>query len=484
MSSFNFRSNNKNNQNRSDENPFFYRNEQGFDRGYSGNDGQSHFFSDNFYHNQDPYFSGRNFSPRDLPTVGHMQQFSHLRNYQNKPSDQQTFWVDEFSGSNNQIPKEETPSLLKLIIASTGLVVAVAVSWFIYKWVKEPTDTTPMLIKADQGAYKIRPDDPGGVNIPHQDKLIYGRLNKGNYYQEEGEVERLLPPQEEPEEEFLQNDNRVEHNDNYQIYSQENQSLDSDEYYPENYNENLSRSETYDKNINQNVISDSNGNYQKPHKNIHRATVTRNNANDDLKNGQSSGYVMSPPQYENQNYHLAQSEVYEKNNFRNNKIRNYDENSENPSADELKNQKLNENDSGIDKDIEMPKKNIEPLANSYNQKKPDDVIKQDESNLLNTEKKSLPKKSDKEKNNNLSSKNEYYIQLGTLNTENDAVDEWNRLSKKHGLSNYRAVIKVTELSNGKKNYRLLMGPFSDKGKTSKHASKIGGGAKVIQIESK
>ncbi len=481
MNSFNFRSNNKNNQNRGDDNnPFFYRNDQGFDRNYNGNDGQGQFFSDNFYHNQDPYFSSRNFSPRDLPTVGHMQQFAHLRNYQNNSSDagQQTFWGDEFSGSDNHIPKEETPSLLKLIIASTGLVVVVAVSWFVYKWVKEPTDTTPMLIKADQGPYKVRPDDPGGVNIPHQDKLIYGRLNKGNYYQEEGEVERLLPPQEEPEEEFMVNQN------NYQGYPQDdNQNLDGDEYYPENYNQNNPRSETYNQNMSSNVVGDQAIAYQNHHQqNYHNAqhpSTNHNNNSVNVESGRNSGYVMTPPRYENQDDQASRAhpQTHEPNNFRQSQPANYNANPEGDNYSYPK-QHLDKTNNDVGKEQQLPKQIIESAPFTYNHKTIDDVIEEKES--------AQQEKSDKKEKLSSSSspKNEYYIQLGTLTTENDAVDEWNRLSKKHGLSNYRAVIKVTESTNGKKNYRLLMGPFSDKGKTTKHASKIGGGAKVIQIESK
>ena len=50
------------------------------------------------------------------------------------------------------------------------------------------------LIKADKDPHKVRPVDPGGMDVPGRDRLVYGRL--------EGEgakaVETLLPPPEEP----------------------------------------------------------------------------------------------------------------------------------------------------------------------------------------------------------------------------------------------------------------------------------------------
>lgn len=51
------------------------------------------------------------------------------------------------------------------------------------------------LIRAAQGPVKVRPEKPGGMNVPNRDKLVYGRM--------QGEigtsrVERLLPPPEQP----------------------------------------------------------------------------------------------------------------------------------------------------------------------------------------------------------------------------------------------------------------------------------------------
>lgn len=50
------------------------------------------------------------------------------------------------------------------------------------------------LIQADAGAYKRRPDDPGGAIVPNQDKLL---LNQG-MANADGRVERILPPPEAP----------------------------------------------------------------------------------------------------------------------------------------------------------------------------------------------------------------------------------------------------------------------------------------------
>jgi hypothetical protein len=52
------------------------------------------------------------------------------------------------------------------------------------------------LIRADAAPYKERPEDPGGLAVPHQDRLVFDRLLPEGMRAEL--VERLLPPPEEP----------------------------------------------------------------------------------------------------------------------------------------------------------------------------------------------------------------------------------------------------------------------------------------------
>lgn len=53
----------------------------------------------------------------------------------------------------------------------------------------------PPLIRADEGPIRVPPEDPGGMDIPHRDKLVYRRLPGEG---EDSRMERLLPPPEEP----------------------------------------------------------------------------------------------------------------------------------------------------------------------------------------------------------------------------------------------------------------------------------------------
>ena len=55
----------------------------------------------------------------------------------------------------------------------------------------------PPLITADTTPTKVPPESPGGIEIPHQDKLVYQRLSTARE-PVETRAETLLPPPEEP----------------------------------------------------------------------------------------------------------------------------------------------------------------------------------------------------------------------------------------------------------------------------------------------
>lgn len=51
-------------------------------------------------------------------------------------------------------------------------------------------------IKADDRPIKTRPTNPGGLDVPNKDKLVYERIGQG---EAEPQRERLLPPPEQPQ---------------------------------------------------------------------------------------------------------------------------------------------------------------------------------------------------------------------------------------------------------------------------------------------
>lgn len=60
-------------------------------------------------------------------------------------------------------------------------------------------DVVP-LIKADSSPEKEKPQEPGGMDIPHQDKLVFDQMeNKSDNDKDDMKVENLLPPAEQPQ---------------------------------------------------------------------------------------------------------------------------------------------------------------------------------------------------------------------------------------------------------------------------------------------
>lgn len=78
-----------------------------------------------------------------------------------------------------------------------GGAVAAGVAWAVVEFaVRGPAPDAPVrLVEAPTEPYKVRPDDPGGLEIPNRDKLIYETLETDE--PEEG-PEQILPPPEEP----------------------------------------------------------------------------------------------------------------------------------------------------------------------------------------------------------------------------------------------------------------------------------------------
>jgi cell division septation protein DedD len=84
----------------------------------------------------------------------------------------------------------------------TGLVAVAAVLGFgvvlVYAYNKgkqDGTGNTPPVIQAQEGPSKIRPENPGGMNVPNRDKEVFNRLETDS---QSSTVERLLPPPEKP----------------------------------------------------------------------------------------------------------------------------------------------------------------------------------------------------------------------------------------------------------------------------------------------
>lgn len=88
--------------------------------------------------------------------------------------------------------------LVPTLLLGGAAVVAAVAGWYIFTASSElspsPHSELP-LICADSRPIKARPEEPGGLIVPNQDKLVYENLGRGDH---EPKVERLLPPPEQP----------------------------------------------------------------------------------------------------------------------------------------------------------------------------------------------------------------------------------------------------------------------------------------------
>jgi hypothetical protein len=69
------------------------------------------------------------------------------------------------------------------------------VLWYAYTQGQRSADAVAPILRADESPSRVRPDQPGGMVVPHQDKLV---LNNMQQAVRPGQPERLLPPAEAP----------------------------------------------------------------------------------------------------------------------------------------------------------------------------------------------------------------------------------------------------------------------------------------------
>ena len=71
-----------------------------------------------------------------------------------------------------------------------------ALAWYAYKSGETVDENSVEIVKADKTPIKEVPTNPGGMQIPNQDKTVYGLINGGKT--EKPIAERILPAVEEP----------------------------------------------------------------------------------------------------------------------------------------------------------------------------------------------------------------------------------------------------------------------------------------------
>ena len=142
----------------------------------------------NMRNNQDmanhrPHFE----NPNDMPS-------------QNEPSTDLKglgFWNDENENKYEDNANEEanSSSPIKFAVGVVALVIVSSVLWMSYRWATQTQIQGIPHIQAEEGHYKIKSENPGGMVFPHQEMLVYGRLSPQQ--QNKRQNENVLPPQEQ-----------------------------------------------------------------------------------------------------------------------------------------------------------------------------------------------------------------------------------------------------------------------------------------------
>ncbi len=87
--------------------------------------------------------------------------------------------------------------LLPVLVAVLGVSGVGAVVYYAYNsGVREGSEVAAPLLTPD-GPIKVKPDDPGGLVVPHRDKSVFAVVQQGGAPTDET-VETLLPPPEDP----------------------------------------------------------------------------------------------------------------------------------------------------------------------------------------------------------------------------------------------------------------------------------------------
>lgn len=77
-------------------------------------------------------------------------------------------------------------------IVLIALAFMVGVVWNLYTGSSDSTEQNVPIVRADDGPYKVSPDDPGGMEIEHKDSTIFSSLSD-----DEGRVENLLADEDD-----------------------------------------------------------------------------------------------------------------------------------------------------------------------------------------------------------------------------------------------------------------------------------------------
>ncbi len=105
---------------------------------------------------------------------------------------------DQVLGSLNDDSEQKTIKWLSYFLAFLCIAAFIAVIWYLYSMSQsignKGDNKDVAVITAPEGPVKVKPDNPGGMKIPHQDKLVFQTLLP----EEKAQKETVLPKPEKP----------------------------------------------------------------------------------------------------------------------------------------------------------------------------------------------------------------------------------------------------------------------------------------------
>jgi cell division septation protein DedD len=107
-------------------------------------------------------------------------------------SEEQDFYAEP---QHQDRPRRGRPLVIALLVVIVFAAFGAAL-WYAYtEGVRRGSEGVAPLIAADQTPLKVRPDSPGGMDVPYQDRLVYGKISPSPAPKEEV---RLQPGPEQP----------------------------------------------------------------------------------------------------------------------------------------------------------------------------------------------------------------------------------------------------------------------------------------------
>jgi hypothetical protein len=356
-----------------------------------------------------------------------------------------SFWhgENESTYQDNAEDGSTTNSALKFVVAIVSVVILSSLVWLTYRWATQSHSSSVQFIKAEQGPYKVQPENPGGANFPHQEMLVYGRLSPQQFHNDQQNAEHVMPQQDDyhhreyeqaqpSQPQYASQNPNNQYQQNGQVYQAPQHPVHTEQY-------NAPINTGYNQNSQMQTVQQ-NPQHSPQYAPVPEQTLPQQSLPFQENTPQNGQPVAVQP---------IQQSIGQQN-----------------QADPIKAVLAEPQQKNQEQDI--PLNTSTPVTSKQAAAIEDEAAK---NAALKKDEKPAAK----------SIKGTFFIQLGTLPTAKSAKSEWERIKKNHPgeFKDLNASIKLTEIGI-KKMHRIIIGPFNDRNVALKKCLKLGQGCKIIQ----